>query len=356
MASLSTSSNNEDLEISLLSQIRKECAEKNVQFLNEKKLVISDSTTSLWVCQKEMGTVYMKSVLNDRPYPRYIGSSDATTCVLLFLYTDKSFSCAHYDSLSCVKASLKAQVESLLYDEAAIIKNINVSMVGGYNADGLEEGFLISNGIVKELKVVTKALNLNTEYDVVFVCDDNRMKNEKYKDKHKPIFTDAVFDSIEKKIIPCVWENLPLITPEYRYRCASLWTSGQSGGDYDGCKHVYDWNENVIKISNRPYSTFHQRFVNYVLSNEVEDEELLLQLSTSPYGEPSHFVLELKATFRFFKEYPNHNEYHNKVMGGVDRHYYIKPSLVGGKSTIHIDEDAVQQKPPPSYSWKKLVV
>eukprot|EP00943_MAST-04B_sp_MAST-4B-sp1_P009191 g9191.t1 len=354
MASLSTS-NKEDQEISLLSQIRKKCAEKNVQFLHEKKIELNNSTTSLWVCQKEMGTVYMNSVSNVRPYPRYLGSSDATTCVLLFLYTDKSFSCAHYDSLSCVKASLKAQVESLLYDKAAIIKNINVSMVGGYNADGLEEGFLISNGIVKELEVVTKALNLNTEYDVVFVCDDNRMKNEKYKGKHKPIFTDAVFDSNQKKIIPCVWENLPLITPEYRYRCASLWTSGLSGGGYDGCKHVYDWNENVITISNRPYSTFHQSFVNYVLSNEVEDEELLLQLSTSPYGEPSNFVPELKATFRFFKENPNHNEYHNKVMGGVNRQYYIKQFLVGDKSTIHTDEDA-QQNSPPSYAWKKLVV
>ena len=44
---------------------------------------------------------------------RYLGSSKATTCVLLFFYSKRVFSCAHYDGAESVKVTLDKQIESI---------------------------------------------------------------------------------------------------------------------------------------------------------------------------------------------------------------------------------------------------
>ena len=63
-----------------LTSIIETCKKNNANFINQPLQILNMETPSLYVCQKEWATVRK----NSSNAIRYLGSSEATTCVLLF--------------------------------------------------------------------------------------------------------------------------------------------------------------------------------------------------------------------------------------------------------------------------------
>ena len=282
----------------------------NKQFLQQELVVIDSKVPSLYVCQKEWATVHT-SVSNKI---RYLGSSKATTCVLLFFYSKRAFSCAHYDGAESVKFTLDKQIESILTPYACASEEereiIKVSMVGGFVGDGITEGHTISKAILAHLDNYDAASkNIRFELDVVLICRENVTENRRYAGKLEPIHGSAVYDRVSGTIKPCRWENLECITPELLFRSASLYTADKAA------KALFDYNNNAIVVGQRQYYSVNTDFIEGILNSTESDEELLLRMSTSPYAEEEDFIKDLKASFAFLKENPYYDDYYIKMKG-----------------------------------------
>ena len=271
----------------------------NKQFLQQELVVIDSKVPSLYVCQKEWATVHT----SDLNKIRYLGSSKATTCVLLFFYSKRAFSCAHYDGAESVKVTLDKQIESILTPDACASEEereiIKVSMVGGFVGDGITEGRTISESVLAHLDNYDAASkNVRFELDVVLVCGENVQESSRYVGKLEPIHGSAVYDRVSGTIKPCRWENLECITPELLFRSASLYTADNEA------KAVFDYNNNAIVIGQRRYYSINTDYIEGILNSKESDEELLLRTSTSPYAEEKDFIKDLKASFAFLKKNP----------------------------------------------------
>lgn len=306
----STEFRGKDSRPTRLDSVLKLAKNANEKFLQQELTVINSEVPSLYVCQKEWATVHA-NISNDI---RYLGSSKATTCVLLFLYSKRVFSCAHYDTAESVEVTLAKQIESTFTLDTATSKEkseiIKVSMIGGFVGDGITEGRTISEAIVAHLDnydVASKKIRF--EFEVVLVCHENVMENSQYVGKLKPIHGSAVYDHVSGTVKPCRWENLSSIAPELLFRSASLYTADKEA------KAVFDYNNNVIVIGQRRYYRVNIDYIEGILNGGESDEELLLQTSTSPYAEDKDFVKDLKASFAFLKNNPYYDDYYIKMNG-----------------------------------------
>ena len=86
------------------------------EFENSTPVIIDDEQPSLLVLQDEWATVSTTSRL------QYVGSTEATTCILLFLENkqEKLVSVAHYSSEDDCPLTVQAQVKSILGNSEAV--------------------------------------------------------------------------------------------------------------------------------------------------------------------------------------------------------------------------------------------
>ena len=305
-----------------LTSIIETCKKNNANFINQPLQILNMETPSLYVCQKEWATVRK----NSSNAIRYLGSSAATTCVLLFLYTNNAFSSSHLDGIDCVNLTLEKQLQSVIKkndddegkgggrnsnnENKVDAITIHISMVGGFIGDGITEGKEISEAIIHKLNEYKQHnSSIQLKFDVCMVCNENVCENEKYKGKLKPRYGSAVYDSVKGILKPCRWDDLYNTTPEYVFRSASLYTE-----DHEAIE-LYDYENNCIYLNQRRYYSINLNYINQILNSNISDEKLLLNTSTSPYAETDQFIPHLKTTFRFFKNNPYYDEYYLKMNG-----------------------------------------
>ena len=267
------------------------CKVKNDAFKRSQSVVITESVPALYVCQGEYATVDTAS-----SRLRYIGSSEATTCVLLFLSKNTRVSVAHYDSPGALSALLE-QVQSLKGDDG---EPIHVSMIGGFEDDHLIEGRELAAAIVDRLGEFP---HQTFTFDVCLVGDKNSRPSMRKKGNKEPIFREAVYSVTDHCVLPSAWKMCPAVVPELTFRSATVFRDTSERPLYN----IFSQEpgaEGEVFFQPRSFPEFDERVLLVIASGHMSDDSVLENFSTSPFAESDNFVKTFRETCVFLLENP----------------------------------------------------
>eukprot|EP01080_Neovahlkampfia_damariscottae_P007108 gene7108-11271_t len=253
----------------------------NFNFKNEKILELKKPNV-LHVFQREFATILPNQF-------EFIGSSEATTCIILFIRNKKTgkINCSHIDGsknqIGGNNCSLKKIFSTFNLEESSGVLELN--FIGGYY-DGSENSDKLIDSILFELE----NSNLNFEIKTFFVSTENSILDKK-DSIYYPIAKHASMETSTGKVFQT---NFQVTNPEEELR-SLRWLGDSELGN------IYDYKNEVLKIENFHYQTIEQ--ANLFL--KLPDKVLLEYMSTSPEVESENFIPKLKNSLKFLINNPD---------------------------------------------------
>jgi protein N-terminal asparagine amidohydrolase len=275
-------SKNKQLVKSILSNeiIKK----NNFQFKNQKEIHL-ENQKFLHVFQREFATILPDQF-------DYIGSSEATTCNILFIRSKKTgkISCAHFDGsqdqVGKKNCSLKKMIST--FDQNELNDVLELHFVGGY-FDGSEN----SNEITESILIEFEKYSVLTEIQTFFVSMENSMMKG---DILHPIYKSASMETSSGKLYPTIFHHYG---PQMEVRGVR----GFTGEPH--LENIFDYKSNTLILG--PY--YYGNIDRPDLYLQLKDEILLKYLSTSPEVESENFVPHLRKTLKFLVDHPDCDEF-----------------------------------------------
>ncbi|CAE7868823.1 NTAN1 [Symbiodinium sp. KB8] len=231
---------------------------------------------SLCVLQKECGVAQPS-----HPLLRYVGSVDATTCLLVFVVRPDHVSVGHLDNPeTSIQPLLPQGSPATEVKEEEAPERLTVHLVGSFlTGDRSEEeteelSERLVYGVLQQLIDSKREFNLGT----AAVLSTNTYMREGIA---RPRVTDAAWDMKEQTLIPVKFEG----------ECFAAASSD--------LVPVYNASAAANKLIIAPFTVdpLPLRLLQYLCS--MDDEELLQETSTSPKAEPPHFVEHMRDTLQY---------------------------------------------------------
>lgn len=226
------------------------------------------------VHQREYATVISKPPIS------YVGSSDATTCSILFLRSPETTktTCAHLDNVVS-PFSFNKLIQTFDKNER---NYLDIYIVGGVMPFLSSERILLS--FIDRMIALSDCITFNIK--LAYVLNEN-----------DPFVRDAVMDIKTGEVLrllnsPKILENLR--GPDFILRNIRLFS-----GDLIGLQCFYDYSLNSWKVP--PFSYEPPEDLDNLLA--MSDEELLQVMSTSPKHESELFCKDARAMLQFMKDH-----------------------------------------------------
>ncbi|KAH3745013.1 protein N-terminal asparagine amidohydrolase [Pelomyxa schiedti] len=273
----------------------------SVAFAQIPKAVVPLTARSLYVGQKEICFCGLDEGFE------FVGSDDATTCLLLVArcpQTDR-IACTHMDSRRSARDLAKV-LKAGLIGEANTISSfvVEIWLVGAIPDDDSKDGSddLVQK-VVGELKN-QEAWNVGSpvivNIRVACVLEVNSRPIPDDEDGHTvPISMGiaATYNGNSFAVVPAFWPPNAR-GPEIPLRTGRLWA------DEKNLTQIYPREGRPGMVGITPYTpgTDGQEEFQTLLDTE-DDSEFKEEVSSSPWCEPDHFVSEVKAAMRFYLEH-----------------------------------------------------
>ncbi|ANM62040.1 Protein N-terminal asparagine amidohydrolase [Arabidopsis thaliana x Arabidopsis arenosa] len=276
--------------ITLASDSFKNLEEKNVSF-DESDSESSTKDRYVYIFQREFAVV--NPALVD-----FVGTDEATTCVGLVIRNRKSgmTSVAHMDSPEIVDLGISQMLLLVLQDD--VDAELDVHMVGGYedvdikNADGVgdyakPEGY--SFPLCCKLVETLQKRRENFHIQTLFILGHNTKLDSQANTC--PIFNGCLVNTSTGAILPASFNRTSRCPDEIvrRIRVSSSFEDSSWKGKL---LDTYDTKTDRFIIAPCRWT---MRLIEYVWElNQLTDEEILTNCSTSPSAEGPDFVNSLR--------------------------------------------------------------
>ncbi|KAG7570435.1 Protein N-terminal asparagine amidohydrolase [Arabidopsis thaliana x Arabidopsis arenosa] len=288
--------------ITLASDSFKNLEEKNVSF-DESDSESSTKDRYVYIFQREFAVV--NPALVD-----FVGTDEATTCVGLVIRNRKSgmTSVAHMDSPEIVDLGISQILSLVLEDD--VDAELDVHMVGGYedvdikNADGSGGDYAKPEGYSFPLccKLV-ETLQKRREYfhiQTLFILGHNTKLDAQANTC--PIFNGCLVNTSTGAILPASFDRTSRCPDEIvrRIRVSSSFLDSSWKGKL---LDTYDTKTDRFIIAPCRWT---MRLVEYVWElNQLSDEEILTNCSTSPSAEGPDFVDNSRRIWEYLLKHPD---------------------------------------------------
>jgi len=245
---------------------------------------------TFYVFQKEFATISPASNFD------WLGSGDATTCVIVLLRADNSkrVSVGHFDGADNqitgqVGCSLSAMINSFTEEERN--QGLCAHLVGGY-CDEKDQGKLLTNKI---LEVFSNSA-VNIHLDTFFT--DRLNTEQKPKIGPVPRTQGAAIHTQTGQVI--LVSNFKFRGPEIPLRSIHSFLGSHQ------LQNIYDPHTNHMTLGPYYYQPWTKE-AKLLLNNS--DKELLQNMSTSPKVEGPNFVKEMRRALGWLVKNPNCDMY-----------------------------------------------
>ena len=297
------------------------CSERNVEFKGAEPVNVTGGVPSLIVFQDEWATISTASGIH------YIGSTEATTCILLFLENARKnlVSAAHYSSADDCALTVAAQLNSLVgtvgEKEEAIVR---VSMVGGFLVDSsCEKGRGLARELIKCLRKEEARWpgRLRVAFDLCFIMGINSQPHPQSPGEFNlPVYRNAVYSVVDRAVRPCLsWNMSSPIVPEATFRYVSLFCR-----DDNILPCIFDAQSETVVLKLRRLPIWSGEFLAAMANNLVSDDFILKNFSTSPLAESDNFPNDIRAACKFLLEHGSDCKQYYK--GRAELRFKLAPS------------------------------
>jgi len=254
-----------------------------------KKLYELNQKT-LHVFQREFATISSKDNFD------WIGSGEATTCVIVLLYNEQSHraSAGHFDGADNQitgeeNCSLFTMIRS--FSEEEKIQGIRIHLVGGYCDDNKT-----GKSIIMKLLQVLSTASADIYLDTFMV--DRLNTQQKPKIGNIPITRGAAMNcKTGQVILVSTFKNRG---PEISLRMILSFLGT------DELKNIYDSQTKCFTLGPYYYKPWVKEAKSFMNCN---DKELLQNLSTSPSAEGPNFVSDMRKSLLFVTKNPDCEQY-----------------------------------------------
>ncbi|XP_010506366.1 PREDICTED: protein N-terminal asparagine amidohydrolase [Camelina sativa] len=272
--------------------------ERNVSF-GERDSESSTKDRYVYVFQSEFATV--NPALVD-----FVGTDEATTCVGLVIRNRKSgmTSIAHMDSPEIVDLGLSQMLSLVLEDKDA---ELDVHLIGGYedvdikNADGGDyakpEGY--SYPLCCKLVDTFQKRRENFHIQTLFILGHNTKLDA--QGNTCPIFNGCLVNTSTGSIFPASFDRTSRC-PDEIVRRIRVSSSCEDPSWKGKLLDTYDTKTDRFIIAPCRWT---MRLIEYVWEiNQLSDEEILTNCSTSPSAEGRDFVDNSRRVWEYLLKYP----------------------------------------------------
>ncbi|XP_010518039.1 PREDICTED: protein N-terminal asparagine amidohydrolase [Camelina sativa] len=276
----------------------KNLEERNVSF-GERDSESSTKDRYVYVFQSEFAVVNPALV-------NFVGTDEATTCVGLVIRNRKSgmTSIAHMDSPEIVDLGLSQMLSLVLEDEDA---ELDVHLVGGYedvdikNADGGDyakpEGY--SYPLCCKLVDTFQKRRENFHIQTLFILGHNTKLDA--QGTTCPIFNGCLVNTSTGSIFPASFDRTSRC-PDEIVRRIRVSSSCEDPSWKGKLLDTYDTKTDRFIIAPCRWT---MRLIEYVWEiNQLSDEEILTNCSTSPSAEGPDFVDNSRRVWEYLLKYP----------------------------------------------------
>lgn len=239
---------------------------------------------ALYVSQREYATVAKQNqTLN------FIGSGDATTCIILVLTSENAISVGHFDGCDTKQGVLNMIRENELLSNTEGNRGkkfkpvIMAHIFGGFDDD--------NNISRKLLDDILLAMSLaEQEIHLITACVWS-LNSRMVDGKQHPIIYGVAIDIRSNQITQATFDE--------KGPCEILRHARIFGGSRQMAS-IYNSNSRMVKIGPFSYQVF--RGAEMLLASD--DNQILQNLSTSPHCEPDDFTATTRKAIQFLLEHP----------------------------------------------------
>lgn len=222
--------------------------------------------------------------------PRFLGSSDATTCLIAAVKMPNNVVIAHLDCEDACEYLVQRCEQLIVLDRSCAAE---LWMLGS-----CEDKQLISEGILQALTSALRSSRIITfKVKGAVVLKDNTAP------AGGPIHTGLVYDTLHGIAHPAIFEidKTEETIPRRTRRLARRWLGAlsESSTDIPILENIWDMSREMYRLN--PFSCNISHRIELLLSYYLmlPDDKLLETVSTTPEFEPSHFCNQQRDTFRW---------------------------------------------------------
>lgn len=255
-------------------------SESSKNFLSVPKKTLSSADRALYVSQREHATVS-----KENQTLKYIGSEDATTCLIVVLLSPYAISVGHFDG-----ADVKNGLLNMIMDNSSLCSQSQRTMIEAHIFGGFEDERNVSIELIENILSIMacgeQEIHLRTA--CVYSLNTKHVNNKAF-----PLIYGVAVDIKTNEISPSSFTS--------KGPCELIRHARIFGGS-DWMYSIYENESKTVVIGPFAYRVF--RWAHTVL--RFNDNEILQYLSTSPHCEPSNFVFLTRKAVEFLTENPNY--------------------------------------------------
>jgi hypothetical protein len=267
------------------------CAEASAEFAASPPLVLPPAVPQVYVHQKEYATVPLTVGGSGSPLVHYIGSSDATTCLIIVLQSANRVGVCHVDTDTCGLDLCRASGFIDEVADTAEVGTLTAFLCGSYAPTHPGDAKSLESSLKAVSSTLASLMACKHLVDVKVACmlEHNTLTNE---DTETPRTTAMLFDCATGTAHHGVFESRG---PEMPLRSARM--NCEEGGLPNETSRVYDSDTDCYVITPFKYQALPKATAQYVLA--LDDESLLQMTSTSPRVEPPGFCEDMRRFLRW---------------------------------------------------------